>query len=449
MNDIHFDPDRAQQELEAIVEQALADARRRGADQAEVAASQDRALDATVRLGEVETLEHHRDRGVTVTVYFGKRKGTAASGDLQERSLVDVVERACAIAKHTQEDPCAGLADPERMADPANLPELDLWHPWELSPDEAIELALECESAARADERVTNSEGASVHTGAGLVCYGNSHGFRGVQRGTRHDISCAVIAGENDAMQRDYWYSVARRADDLEPAQSVGRRAAERAVRRLNSRRVKTATVPVLFVPEVARSLIGHFVAAVRGSALYRDASFLVGKKGEKIFADHVCISEHPHLPRALGSAAFDGEGVLTRARKLVNDGVLEGYVLNSYSARKLGMETTGNAGGVHNLTVEPGKAGFGELVSRMGRGLVVTEMMGQGVNIVTGDYSRGAAGFWVEDGTMACPVHEITVAGNLADVFMGIEAVGNDVDKRANIRTGSILVNRMMVAGE
>lgn len=449
MSATDFDPERARQELEAIAEQALADARRLGADQAEVAASQDRSLTATVRMGEVETLEHHRDRGVTITVYFGKRKGTAASADLGRHSLEEIVERACAIAKHTQDDSCAGLAGAARMADPTTLPELDLWHPWDVTPEQAIELALQCEGAAREDERITNSEGAALDSGAGVTCYANSHGFRGVQRGTRHDITCAVIAGEGDAMQRDFWYTVARSRDDLEAAEAVGRRAAGRAVRRLNARRLRTERVPVLFAPEVARSLVGHFVAAVRGSNLYRDASFLLGKQGEQVFADHVRIVEQPHLKRALGSAAFDGEGVATRPRPLVEGGVLQGYVLNSYSARKLGMETTANAGGVHNLTLEPGERGFDELVADMGRGLVVTEMMGQGVNIVTGDYSRGATGFWVENGAVAFPVQEITVAGNLAEIFRGIAAVGSDLDTRANIRTGSILIDAMTVAGE
>lgn len=449
MSDTHFDPERARQELEAVAEKALADARRLGADQAEVSASQERALSVSVRMGEVETLEHHRDRGVTVAVYFGKRKGTASSGDLSGRSLDEAVQKACAIARHTQDDPCTGLANPERMADASALPELDAWHPWELAPERAIELALECENAAREEPRITNSEGASVETGAGIGCYANTHGFLGVQRGTRHDIACAVIAGEGDAMQRDFWYTVARAREDMEGAREVGRRAAARTVRRLDSRRVRTGRVPVLFAPEVARGLIGSFVAAVSGSNLYRDASFLQHRLGERVFAQGVHVVEQPHLKRALGSAVFDEEGVATGARDLVRDGVLQGYVLSSYSACKLGMESTGNAGGVHNLTLEPGERGFDELVTDMGRGLVVTEMMGQGVNIVTGDYSRGASGFWVEDGAIAYPVHEITVAGNLAQMFLAIAAVGSDVDVRGNIRTGSILLDGMTVAGE
>jgi PmbA protein len=447
MNDAGFDPERVRAELEAVADRVLADARKLGADQVEMAASHERALSATVRLGEVETLEHHRDRGLTVTVYVGQRKGSAASADLSEASLREVVERACAIAKYTQDDPCTGLAEAELMA--REFPDLDLWHPWAVTPEQAIELAKTCEDAARADERITNSEGASVDSGAGIGLYANSHGFRGVSQGTRHDITCAVIAGSGDAMQSEHWYTLARSREDLESAEQVGRRAAERAVRRLLPRRVKTEQVPVLFVPEVARGLLGHFVAAIRGSSLYRDASFLVGKRGEQIFEPSIRIVEEPHEPRAMGSTAFDGEGVGTRPRDVVTGGVLQGYVLDSYSARKLGEQTTGNAGGVHNLTLEPGTAGFDEMVKDMQRGLVVTSVMGQGINIVTGDYSRGVSGFWVEDGEIAYPVEEITAAGNLADMFRGIVGVGNDVDRRGNIRSGSIMIDRMTVAGE
>jgi len=449
MNDSQFDPDVIGPELESIARRALDHARRLGADQAEAAASQDRALSVTVRMGDVETLEHHRDRGLSVTVYFGNRKGSAASADLGEKSVTEVVERACAIARYTQSDPCAGLADAALMADVPGLPDLDLWHPWEITPEAAIQVALACENAARADEHITNSEGASLDTGAGVTAYANSHGFAAVQSGTRHDITCAVIAGEGDAMQRDYWYSLARAREDLEDPEAVGRQAAARAVGRLGSRRLKTEKVPVLFAPRSARSLVGHFVAAVRGSNLYRDASFLLGKRGERVFSPRVTIAEHPHLKRGLGSAAFDGEGVATRERRLVDGGVLQGYVLDAYSARKLDMQTTGNAGGVHNLTVEPGERDFDELLYGMERGLVVTELMGQGVNIVTGDYSRGAAGFWVENGEQVHPVNEITIAGNLAEMFAGIRAVGSDMDLNANIRTGSLLLERMTVAGE
>lgn len=442
-----FDPDRISADLTAIAERALKRAKKAGATQAEAAASQDRGLSVTARLGEVETVEHHQDRGLSVTVYFGRRKGSAASGDLSETSVEQVVERACDIARHTQDDPCAGLADAELMA--ADFPALDLWHPWELEADEAIVLAKNCEAAARADQRITNSEGAGVDSGSGVIAYANSHGFTGVQSGTRHGISCAVIAGSGDGMQVDHWYTVARRHEDLESAESVGKRAGERAIKRLNARQMKTEKVPVLFAPDMARSLIGHFIGAIRGSNLYRDASFLLDKRGEQVFAAHINIEEQPWLPRALGSAAFDSEGVATRERSLVRDGILQDYVLDSYAARKLGLQSTGNAGGVHNVTVKAGGHDFNQLLSDMRRGLIVTEMMGQGVNLVTGDYSRGAAGFWVEDGEIAWPVQEITVAGNLAAMFQGIVAVGNDLDERANIRTGSLLVEQMTIAGE
>lgn len=447
MDDAGFDPERIRAELQAVAERALDDAKKLGVDQVEVGANQERGLTATVRLGEVETLEHHRDRGFTVTVYVGQRKGSASSADLSESSLREVVERACAIAKHTQADPCAGLADADLMAE--DPPDLFLWHPWDLTPEKAIDMATRCESAAREDKRITNSEGASVETAAGIGIYANSHGFSGFMEGTRHDISCAVIAGTGDAMQSDYWYSVARNPYGLEEPESVGRRAAERAIRHLNPIRFRTEQVPVLFAPEVARGLISHFVAAVRGSALYRDASFLLDKRGDKVFNECVTITEMPHEPGAMGSAAFDAEGVATEARTLVSQGVLKGYVLSSYSARRLGEKTTGNAGGVHNLTVKPGEQDFGQMLKSLDRGLLVTKTLGQGVNIVTGDYSRGVAGFWVEDGEIVYPVEEITAAGNLADMFRGIVAVGKDVDLRGNIRTGSILINRMTVAGE
>lgn len=447
MTDAGFEPDRVRAELEAVADKAIHDARALGADQVEVAANQERGLTATVRLGEVETLEHHRDRGFTVTVYFGKCKGSASSADLSEKSLKEVVERACEIARYTQEDPYAGLADAELMA--TEQPDLFLWHPWDLTPDRAIELATACENAARADDRITNSEGASVDTGAGIGIYANSHGFVGIQQGTRHDMSCAVIAGRGDGMQRDYWYTVARSPDDLESAEAVGRRAAERAVRRLNPLRLRTEVVPVLYAPEVARGLLAHFVAAVRGSALYREASFLLHKRNTEVFSPEVTITEMPHEPRGMGSTAFDAEGVATQYRTLVDRGVLKGYVLSSYSARRLGEQTTANAGGVHNLTLKPGDRDFDMMLKEMNRGLLVTETLGQGVNIVTGDYSRGVAGFWVEDGAIVYPVEEITAAGNLADMFRSIRAVGKDVDLRGNIRTGSILVDRMTVAGE
>ncbi len=438
-------PDKAR--LEGLVRDILAEARAQGASEAEAGVSFEAGLSVTVRLGEVETLEYHRDRGLGVTVYFGQRKGSASTSDISSAAIRETVRAACGIARYTAEDPCAGLADAERMA--AEIPDLDLYHPWDVSAEQAIELARECEDTARAaDPRITNSEGASVSSHRGLRVYSNSNGFIGGYPSTRHSISCTVIGQQGESMQRDYWYSVAREHGGLESPAAIGRRAAERTLRRLGGRKLSTCRVPVLFVPEMARSLLGHFVGAIRGGSLYRKASFLVDHLGKEIFPSHVHIHEQPHLKRALGSAPFDNEGVATQARDVVQAGRLDGYVLDSYSARKLGMQTTGNAGGVHNLTIEPGGLDFEGMLSQMGTGLLVTELMGQGVSIITGDYSRGAAGFWVEDGEIRYPVEEITVAGNLRDMFRQLVAVGNDVDVRGNIRTGSWLIESMTVAG-
>jgi PmbA protein len=439
---------RDRQTMEGIVEQMLDDARKAGADSAEAAASNDLGLSVNVRLGEVETLEHHKDQGVAVTVYFGRRKGTASTSDLRPEALREAVQAACRIARYTAEDDCSGLADPDLMA--RDWPDLDLDHPWDLSVEQAIELARSCEAAARDhDARIINSEGASTNTMRGLVVYGNTHGFLGAYTATRHSLSCSVVAADEKGMQRDYWYTVSRDPGGLQAPESVGLEAARRAVRRLGGRRLSTRQCPALYVPEMARSLIGHFVGAIRGGALYRKASFLVDALGREVFPSFVRIDEQPHLPGALGSLPFDSEGVATRPRDVVTGGVLQGYVLDSYSARKLGMTTTGNAGGVHNLTIEPGDLGLEDLMRTMGTGLLVTELIGHGINLVTGDYSRGAAGFWVENGEIAFPVEEITVAGNLKTLFRGIGAVGRDVNVDSNIRTGSLLLEQVTVAGE
>ena len=438
---------RSQGDLRDTVAAILDEAKCQGASAAEAGVNAESGLSVTVRLGEVETVEHNRDKGLGVTVYFGQRKGSASTSDFSREAIRETVAAACAVAKYTAEDPSAGLAEAALMA--KDIPDLDLHHPWDLSAERAIGLAQDCEAAAReTDSRITNSEGATVSSHAGYRVYGNSHGFLGAYPSSRHSVSCAVIADDGHGMQRDYWYTVARDRDDLEAARSVGRRAGERTVRRLNGRRLATQQAPVLFVAEVAGGLFGSFIRAIRGESLYRKSSFLLDQLGEAVFPSFIHIHEQPHLPKALGSAPFDGEGVATRARDLISEGVLQGYVLDSYSARKLGMETTGNAGGVHNLTIDPGPLDFTGLLKEMDKGLLVTEMMGMGVNIVTGDYSRGAAGFWVENGEIQYPVEEITIAGNLRDMFKGIAAVGSDVDTRGNTRTGSVLIERMTIAG-
>ncbi len=433
--------------LADVVEQALAEAQKSGASAAEAGVNINQGLSVTVRLGEVETIEHTRDKGMSVTVYFGSRTGSASTTDFSGRTLRETVRAACTIAKYTAEDDCAGLADPERLAQ--DIPDLDLHHSWNPGTDRAVELARAAESAARnMDKRIANSEGGSLSTHEGLDVYGNSHGFLGTVAGTRHSLSVSVIAQDESGMQRDYWYTVARDARNMESPESVGQTAARRSLRRLGSRKLSTRQCPVLYEAPLATSLLSHFVGAVRGTSLYRQASFLLDALGKPVFADFVRVHEQPHLKGAQGSAAFDGEGVATQARDLIRDGILQGYVLDSYSARKLKMQTTGNAGGVHNLTIDPGKEDLAALMKRMHTGLLVTELIGFGVNTVTGDYSRGAAGFWVENGEMQYPVEEITIAGNLKDMFRRFVAVGSDVDTRGNIRSGSILIESMMVAG-
>lgn len=442
----------SQTDLEQLIDGVLRQAKGLGASQAEVAAGQSAGLSLSVRLGDVETLEYQRDRSFSVTVYFGHSKGSASSADFSVAALEDTVKAACSIARYTAQDKAAGLADAALMA--RDIPELDLCHPWNLEPEHAIELALQCESAARDfDPRIKNSEGAEIDTEHSLGVYGNSHGFIGGVEGTQHAISCSVIASDGDSMQRDDWHTVARSATDLGAPGAVGRRAAERAVKRLGARRLSTRKAPVLFVPQLARGLIARFLSAVSGGAQYHRASFLLDAVDTQIFPDFVTLSERPHLLQALGSAAFDGEGVATHDSELIVDGVLQHYLLGSYSARKLGLQTNGHAGGVRNLLVHGGHKGagpgFADLLAQMDSGLVVTELMGQGVNGVTGDYSRGATGFWVEKGRIVHPVEEITIAGNLRDMYRNIVAIGSDIDIQGNIRTGSILVDTMTIAGE
>jgi PmbA protein len=437
-------------QLQDVIRFVLDEAQRRGASQAEADASVNQGLGVTARLGEVETVEYQRDRGLGVTVYFGHRKGSASTADLSMQAVRNTVEKACTIAKYTAEDPYSGLVDPEALA--RDIPDLDLDHPWELAPELAIGLARRCEAAGLAvDARITNSEGASVNSQRHIGVYGNSLGFLAGSAGTSHSISCSLIAQHADEMQRDYWYTSARDPADLEAPELIGRRAGERAVARLGSRRLTTRKAPIAYSPDMARGLFRHFIGAIRGASQYRKASFLLNAAGEQVFPEFLQMQERPHILKGLASAPFDGEGAATHDRDLVRDGILQGYVLGSYSARKLGLKTTGNAGGVHNLIVAaPGKAlDMESFLARMGSGLLVTEMMGQGVNGVTGDYSRGASGFWVEGGAITYPVHEVTIAGNLRQIYRDIVALGNDVDVRGGIRTGSVLIGEMTIAGE
>lgn len=439
---------RGEAELKNLVADILSEAQQQGASAAEVSVSADNGLSVSVRKGNLETIEFNQDRGFGITVYFGARKGSASTSDSSIGAIRETVRAAANIARFTEEDPCNGLAEAELM--PTALPELDLFHTWDMDPERAQTLALACENAAfEHDGRIVNSEGAQVSTQQSCRVYGNSHDFIGSYLGTRHGLSCVVIAENDDGMQRDYWYSVARAPADLQDAGAVGRRAAQRAAERLSPRRVRTGRFPVLFAPEVATGLISHLLGALAGGAQYRKASFLLDALGQKVAADHLSLVEEPHLPGRIGSAGFDGDGVATWSKAFVAHGVAEHYVLSSYSARRLGMRTTGNAGGVFNLSVHGETRSVPALLSAMGRGLVVTELMGQGVNSVTGDYSRGAAGFWVENGEIAHPVDEITIAGNLKDMFASLELIGDDVDERGNIRTPSLLVSSMTIAGE
>jgi len=435
------------QVLERLAETVLAAARAAGATAAETEVSQAVGQSVTVRKGEVETISYNRDKGVGVTVYVGQRRGHASTADFSDEAVRAAVNKAATIARYTAEDPHAGLADPDRLA--REIPDLDLYHPWRVSVEEAIDLGCEAERAALAvDKRLTNSEGATVARGESEFVYANTSGFLGGYRSSRHHIDCSVIGEDHGNMQRDYWYTAARASEDLQNAAEVGRIAGQRTARRLNARSIATVECPVLFEAPEAADLLGAFVHAVSGGSLYRRSSFLLESLGTPVFASIVDICEEPHQLRGRGSAPFDNEGVATAPRKVVRAGILEGYFLGSYSARKLGMATTGNAGGAHNLIVEPGSDDFAGLLRRMGCGLLVTEQLGQGVNPVTGDYSRGAAGFWVENGEIAYPVEEITIAGNLKQMFRDIVAVGSDVDRRGSRQTGSILIGRLQVAG-
>ena len=436
-----------QEHLREITSTVLEHARRSGASACETDVSEGFGQTTTVRKGEVETIEYNRDKGVGVTVYVGQKRGHASTSDFSVEALKRTVEAALSIARFTASDPCAGLPEEGLLAREAM--DLDLYHPWRLPVAAAIEHARACEQAAfDVSPEITNSEGASISTQESHFVSANSLGFMGGYASSRHGISCSVIAGEGERMQREYWYDSRRDASDLCDFESVGRQAGARALARLDARKIDTCEVPVLFESPVAASLLGHLVHAVSGGALYRKSSFLLDSLGQQVCSSIVTIRERPHLRKAFGVGPFDSEGVATQARDVVLDGVLQGYFLSSYSARKLGMQTTGNAGGSHNLLLEPGELDLDGLIRQMDRGLLVTELLGHGINYVTGDYSRGAAGFWVENGRIQYPVEEITIAGNLAEILRGIVAVGNDGLDRSAKHCGSILIDRMTVAG-
>ncbi len=444
-----FSPDR----LRTLASDALAHARAKGATACEVDISEGFGQTVGVRRGAVDTIEYNRDKGFGITVYAGQQRGHASSSDFSPAALQATVEAALSIARFTAADPFAGLPDADRLA--RDVADLDLFHPWALGVEQAIELAQECEAAAFAvSPQISNSEGASVSTQQNQFVKLNSDGFAGGYATSYHGLSCSVIAGEGDAMQREYWYDSRRQAERLDSAASIGRRAGERALARLGARKIATTEAPVLFEAPLAASLIGSLVQATSGGALYRKASFLLDSAGTQVMAPLVTIREQPHLPGEFGCTRFDDEGVATAPRDVVLDGMLQGYFLSSYSARKLGLPTTANAGGAHRLIVEPtvrGKQGVGALpalLRQMGRGLLVTELLGHGINIVNGDYSRGAAGFWVENGEIAYPVEEITIAGNLAEMFRSIVAIGDDTLPRSARQCGSILIERMTIAG-
>ena len=436
--------------LQNLADEVLGHARKAGASACEVDVSEGFGQSVMVRCGEVETIEYNRDKGIGVTVYLGQRKGNASTADFSTAALRETVEAALNIARFTAADPCAGLPEAHLLASRADAAQdLDLYHPWQLSVEQAIELARRCEQAAFAvSPLIANSEGASVSLQEGQFVSANSLGFMGGCPTSRHYLACSLIAGRDDAMQREDWYSTSRNPAEIAAPEAIGDYAARRALSRLGARKIRTCKVPVLFEAPLAASLIGNFVHAASGGSLYRQTSFLLDSLGQPVFSEAVRISERPHLPGALASSRFDNDGVATREREVVEDGILQAYFLGTYSARKLGMQSTGNAGGCHNLIVHPGEHDFAGLLRQMGRGLLVTELLGQGVNYVNGDYSRGAAGYWVENGEIAYPVEEITIAGSLREMFRNITAVGKDVLVRGSKQVGSILVGEMKIAG-
>lgn len=443
--------DDIQQQKSALlqhIDMMLKETKRVGADSAEVLVSAHKGFDLTVRQGDLEKVQFNQDQGFHITLYCGQSKGNASTTDSSPDAVREAVRSAWHIAKHAKEDPCAGLADADQMA--SDLPDLDLYHPWSISLDQAKALALEAEDCAKAvDGRINNSGGASASSSHNYVAYGNSHGFTEVVAGTRHGLDCAVIAAGQDEMQQDYWYTTARRPGDLETARSVGQLAGKRTVSRLGAKPTDTGKKPVVLAAWVAARFIGHLLAAISGGSLYRKSSFLLDSLGHQILPKGYSLFERPHLSAGVGSAAFDGDGLATQNQSFVVDGVLEQYVLSTYSARRLGLSSTANAGGVHNLSINHDALSLKDLLGVMGDGLYINELFGPGVNIVTGDYSRGASGFLVEGGEITRPVQSITLAGNLKDLLKNIRSVGDDLDGRHNIQTGSMLLEGFTVGGD
>lgn len=440
-----FDIEAERMLLTARVEDAIAQAKQHGATACEVAASASQDMEVSVRKGDVDTLSQSRDQYIGVTVYRGQRKGSASTSDVRPEAIRATVEKACDIARFTEEDSAAGLGDASLMA--RELPDMDQFHPWNITPEQAIAYAQTCEAAGLAVTGIRNSEGASCSTSSSAAVYGNSHGFIGSQQRTSHGLSCVLIAGEGDGMQRDYEYTTARDPQQLVDARLIGQQAADKTLARLGGQRPNTGRYPVVMAPAMARTLAGHFMSAIAGGALFREASFLHGALGEQLFPEWFSLLERPQLRGALGSSSFDSDGVYTRDNRFIEQGTLASYLLSSYSARRLGMTTTGNAGGARNLRIDAPLTAFDDLLKQIGNGVLVTELMGQGVNTVTGDYSRGAAGFWIENGKIAYPVENFTLAGNLRDMFRSVQAVGNDIDTRSNLHTGSWLLESMTLA--
>lgn len=445
-----MDTNAKKQELLGLAELVLTEAKAQGASSAASSLSVGKGLSIDVRMSEVEQLEYHLDQSLGMTVYFGQRQGSASTGDFSPEAIRDAVKAACNIAKYTSEDDCLGLADAELMA--TDVPDLELYHPWDLPADQAIELARECEDAARSyDDRIVNSDGAGISTYDRVTAYANTHGFSAARDSSTHSLNCVVIGKnpDSDSMQRDSWYSYTRQPELMQAAAEVGKKAAEETLKRLGSRKISTRQAPVMYVPQLAAGIFGHFTGAINGGSLYRKASFLLDSLETNVFPDFVNLYERPLRLRGLGSAAYDAEGVATTDRDIVRDGIVQSYILGSYSARKLGMQTTGHASGLHNLTADSTGQGFEEMLREMGTGLLVTELIGSGINGITGDYSRGAGGFWVENGEIQFPVEEITIAGNLKDMFQQIVAIGNDYDDRLATKTGSVLIEQMTISGE